>query len=160
MSFYCSMVGCCCGAGDRYNRRGSFGRKMTLTFNPQTYSSLLSDTLPQVIDTEAEYDRFLAVVEQLHAKKQQRTPEKAALYKLLVVLIETYEEKTYPMPVSPPHQILQHILESSGTSPVDLVGWLGSSEMVNAIVAGECPIEPAQAQLLADRFKVSASLFC
>jgi hypothetical protein len=34
-----------------------------------------------------------------------------------------------------------------------------SSELVNAIVAGECPIDPAQAQLLADRFKVSASLF-
>jgi HTH-type transcriptional regulator / antitoxin HigA len=133
---------------------------MTFTFNPQTYSSLLSDTLPQVIDTEVEYDRLLAVVEQLHAKKQQRTPEEEALYKLLVVLIETYEERAYPMPVSPPHQILQHILESSGTSPADLVGWLGSSEMIDAILAGERLIDSTQAQLLADRFKVSASLFC
>jgi HTH-type transcriptional regulator / antitoxin HigA len=133
---------------------------MTLTFDPQTYRSLLSDTLPQVIDSEAEYDRLLALVEQLHAKKQQRTPEEAALYKLLVVLIETYEEKTHPMPVSPPHQILQHILESSGTSPTELVGWLGSREMVNAILAGERPINDAQAHLLADRFNVSASLFC
>ncbi|NJN49598.1 MAG: hypothetical protein HC805_07320, partial [Alkalinema sp. RL_2_19] len=64
---------------------------MTLTFDPQTYSSLLSNSLPQVIDTEAEYDRLLALVEQLHAKKQQRTPEEAALYKLLVVLIEVYQ---------------------------------------------------------------------
>jgi HTH-type transcriptional regulator / antitoxin HigA len=132
---------------------------MTLTFDPQSYRSLLSDTLPQVIETEEEYDRLLTLVEQLHAKKQNRTPEEAALYKLLVVLIETYEEKEYPMPVSPPHQILQHILEASGTSQGELVGWLGSSEEVNEIVNGQRQIAPAQAQLLADRFKVSVSLF-
>jgi HTH-type transcriptional regulator / antitoxin HigA len=133
---------------------------MTLTFDRRSYGSLLSDTVPQVIETEADYDRLLALVEPLHAKKQRRTPEEAALYKLLVVLIETYEEKTYPMPISPPNQILQHILESSGTRQEDLVGWLGSSEVVDAIVAGERPIDRTQAQLLADRFKVSASLFC
>jgi HTH-type transcriptional regulator / antitoxin HigA len=133
---------------------------MTLTFNQQSYRSLLSETLPQVIETEAEYDRLLALVEKLHAKKQQRTPEEAALYKLLVILIENYETQEYPMPASPPDRILQHILESSGTSPADLVGWLGSEDVVSAILAGQRPIDVTQAQLLADRFKVSASLFC
>lgn len=63
------------------------------------------------------------------------------------------------MPASPPNRILQHILESSGTGQSDLVGWLGSEEVVDAILAGQRPIDATQAQLLADRFKVSASLF-
>jgi HTH-type transcriptional regulator / antitoxin HigA len=132
---------------------------MTFTFDKQSYRSLLSDTLPQVIETEEEYDRSLALVEKLHAKKQTRTPEEAALYKLLVILIETYEEKEYPIPASPPHRILQHILEASGTSQDDLTGWLGSHEIVAEIVNGQRSIDPNQANLLADRFKVSASLF-
>jgi HTH-type transcriptional regulator / antitoxin HigA len=132
---------------------------MTVTFDPQSYRTLLSDTLPQVIETEDEYDRYLALVEELHTKKQRRTPEESALYKLLVTLIEIYEEREYPMPPSPPHQILQHILEASGTSQTDLVGWLGDRETIAAIVEGHSPITQAQAELLADRFKVSASLF-
>jgi HTH-type transcriptional regulator / antitoxin HigA len=111
------------------------------------------------IETETEYDRLLALVEQLHAKKQWRTPEESALYKLLVILIENYETQEYPMPASPPNRILQHILESSGTVQADLVGWLGSEEVVNEILAGQRPIYATQAQLLADLFKVSASLF-
>jgi HTH-type transcriptional regulator / antitoxin HigA len=33
---------------------------MTLTFNPQTYSHLLAEISPKVIETEAEYDQALA----------------------------------------------------------------------------------------------------
>jgi HTH-type transcriptional regulator / antitoxin HigA len=132
---------------------------MTLTFNLQRYSSLLAETLPQVIETEAEYDRLLGLAEQLHGKKQTRTPEESALQKLLVMLIEAYEEKMYPIPASPPHRILQHILEMSGTSSNELVGWLGSDEVVAAILSGERAIDRTQADLLGDRFKVSATLF-
>jgi HTH-type transcriptional regulator / antitoxin HigA len=132
---------------------------MTLTFNPQSYSSLLSETLPQVIETEAEYDRLLGLAERLHSKKQNRTPEESALQKLLVMLIEAYEEKEYPMPASPPHRVLQHILEMSGTSSEDLVGWLGSDQVVADILSGERGIDQTQADLLGDRFGVSAGLF-
>ena len=137
---------------------------MTLTFdqpfNQQSYQNLLAETLPRTIETEAEYDRFLTLVEKLHVKKQKRSPEESALYKLFVVLIEDYEERAYPMPVSPPHQILRHILESSGTTTADLVGLLGSQEIVDEIVAGQRTIDRTQAMLLGDRFQVSASLFC
>jgi hypothetical protein len=38
------------------SKSGLIGGKMTLTFDKQSYRSLLSDTLPQVIETEEEYD--------------------------------------------------------------------------------------------------------
>ncbi len=132
---------------------------MTFTFNPTTYVSLLADAIPKVIETEEEYDRLLLQFEQLHGKRQNRTPEELALYRLLVMLIETYEEQQFPVPASLPHEMLQYLMECSGTRQVDLVGVLGSSGVVSEIVNGKRAISKAQAKALADRFKVSPSLF-
>jgi HTH-type transcriptional regulator / antitoxin HigA len=109
--------------------------------------------------TEGECDRLLGLAEWLHSKKQSRTAEESVLLKRLVMMIEAYEEEVCPMPASPPHRVLQHILEMSGTSSEDLVGWLGSEQVVVDILSGERGIDRAQADLLGDRFGVSAGLF-
>ena len=96
---------------------------MTLTFNPVVYGDLLVEVTPKVIETELEYDRVLAIVEQLTFNRH-RTLEETALHKLLVMLIEAYEAEHYPMPESSPDEILQHIMEASGTRQADLVGIL------------------------------------
>lgn len=132
---------------------------MTLIFNPTTYGSLLADIVPKVIETEEEYDRLLLQFERLHVKKKNRTLEELALYRLLVVLIETYEEQQFCVPASLPHEMLQYIMECSGTRQVDLVGLLGSSGVVSEIVNGKRAMSKAQAKALGDRFKVSPSLF-
>jgi HTH-type transcriptional regulator / antitoxin HigA len=132
--------------------------KMTLTFDQTTYRSLLAEIAPQVIETEEEYDRALAIAERLTFAKN-RTPEERALYKLLVMLIEAYETEHYPMEQSTPHAVLLHIMESSGTRQADLVGILGSSGVVSEVVNGKRAISKAQAKALGDRFKVSPSLF-
>lgn len=133
---------------------------MTLTFdfNPVTYSNLLAEIAPKAIETEAEYDRLLAIVERLMFN-QSKTPEERTLYQLLVILIEAYEAQHYAMPISTPHEVLQHIMESSGMRQVDLVGKLGSSGVVSEIVNGKRSISKAQAKVLGDMFKVSPSLF-
>jgi HTH-type transcriptional regulator / antitoxin HigA len=134
------------------------GGKMTLTFDPIVYGSLLAEVTPMVIETEAEYQRALAVTEQLTFTKN-RTPEQRALYKLLVVLIEAYEAGHYSMGNSTPQEILQHIMESSGTRQADLVGVIGSSGVVSDVVNGQRSISKAQAKALGNYFKVSSSLF-
>ncbi|MCY7407740.1 MAG: transcriptional regulator [Alkalinema sp. CAN_BIN05] len=131
---------------------------MTLTINPTTYGSLLAEAVPKVIETEAEYDRALQQAEKLHFNKSL-SPEEKALYKLLVFLIETYEERHFPFSESPPHEILQYIMEASCTRQADLVGVIGSSGVVSEIVNGKRAISKSQAKALADRFKVSPSLF-
>ena len=131
---------------------------MTLTINPKTYRSLLVDAMPKVIETEADYQHALQEFEKLHVNRN-RNPEELALYRLLVLIIETYEEKHFPFPKSPPHEMLQHIMEASGTRQADLVGVIGSSGVVSEIVNGKRAISKAQAKALADRFKVSPSLF-
>jgi HTH-type transcriptional regulator / antitoxin HigA len=131
---------------------------MTPTFDQATYKSLLTEVVPRVIETEEEYDRALAIAERLTFAKNLTLEEKA-IYKLLVTLIEAYEIENYPMDDSAPHEILQHLMESSGTRQVDLVGIIGSSGVVSEVVQGKRSISKAQAKALGDWFKVSPSLF-
>jgi HTH-type transcriptional regulator/antitoxin HigA len=131
---------------------------MILSFDGATYSKLLAEIAPRVIETEEEYDRLLAVAERLTFAKNL-TPEERALYKLLVTLIEVYETENYPMDKSEPHEILQHVMESSGTRQADLVGIIGSSGVVSEVVNGKRAISKAQAKALGDYFKISPSLF-
>jgi len=130
---------------------------MILTFDGATYSKLLAEIAPRAIESEEEYDRLLAVAERLTFAKNL-TPEERALYKLLVTLIEVYERENYPIE-SEPHEILQHIMESSGTRQADLVGIIGSSGVVSEVVNGKRAISKAQAKALGDYFKISPSLF-
>lgn len=132
--------------------------KMTLTFDQDAYRNLLTEVTPKVIETEEEYDQALAIAEQLFFTKN-RTPEERALLKLIVTLIEVYETENYPMDKPEPHEILQHILESSGTRQADLVGIVGSSGVVSEIVNGKRSISKAQAKALGELFHVSPSLF-
>ncbi|MGA8896881.1 MAG: transcriptional regulator, partial [Planktothrix agardhii] len=74
---------------------------MTLTIDKILYSNLLAEIRPQVIETEEEYDRILAIVERLTFSKTL-TPEERVLLKLLVQLIETYESEMYPIDESTP----------------------------------------------------------
>ncbi len=131
---------------------------MTLTFNKTAYSNLLSQYIPQVIETEEEYDRALTIAEKLTFAKN-RTLEEKALHKLVVALIEAYETENYPMKESTPHEILQHLMESSSTKQADLVSIIGSSGVVSEVVNGKRSISKAQAKALGDYFKVSSNLF-
>ena len=131
---------------------------MTLTFDRAIYTDLLSQVTPKVIETEAEYEQTLAVVESF-AFNQNRTAEQTALYKLLVLLVEAYESEYYPISEASPIDVLNHILEASDTKPADLVGLIGSSSVVAEIVNGTRAINEAEAKILSDRFKVSPSLF-
>ena len=106
---------------------------MIITLNKKNYLQLLEQTqiIPKIIETEAEYEEYLAVAENLIAKKNNRTLEETTLFRLLVKLIEDYEEQSYSLEDWSnllPHEILQHLLESSGTKQADLVGVISSSK--------------------------------
>ena len=136
---------------------------MTPTLN-KNYLKLLDtiQIITKIIETEVEYNKYLAVTE-LIAKKDSRTPEETALFKLLVRLIEDYEEQTYNLDDwsdLAPYEILQHLLESSGTKQVDLIGILSLSKgLISSIVNGKRAISKEQAKKLGTYFKVSPSLF-
>jgi HTH-type transcriptional regulator / antitoxin HigA len=138
---------------------------MMSTFNQKSYIALLErdDIAPKVIETEAEYNRFLAVAERLIFKKQDRTVEETALLKVLVRLIKDYEEEVFDLEnwsKTSPHDLLQFLMEAKGIKQVDLVGVLSdSSGLVSSIVNGKRAISKAQAKKLGDFFNIEPSVF-
>jgi HTH-type transcriptional regulator / antitoxin HigA len=135
------------------------------TFNQKSYIALLEhdEIAPKVIETEVEYDRFLAVAERLIFKKQDRSVEESTLLKLLVLLIKDYEEKVFDLEnwsKTSPHKFLQFLMEAKGIKQADLVGVLSdSSGLVSSIVNGKRAISKAQAKKLGEFFNVEPSVF-
>ncbi len=139
--------------------------KMTLTINRKQYFQLLDNLqlIPKIIETEAEYEHYLAVTAGLISKKDLRTTEETALFRLLVKLIDDYEESTFALDEwssLPPHELLQYLLESSGTKQADLVGIISPSKgLISSIVNDKRSISKEQAKKLGTFFNVSSSLF-
>lgn len=132
--------------------------KMTLTFNSELYSQLLSQHQPRIIKTEEENEKFLETVEAL-LSGSDLTPEEDAFLKLLVKLIEDFEDKHYQLNVSTPRSRLLHLMEARSLEQADLVEILGSSEIVAKVINGKLKITKEQAEALGKFFHVDASLF-
>jgi HTH-type transcriptional regulator / antitoxin HigA len=138
---------------------------MITTINHKNYVDLLDrvEIVPKVIETEIEYDRFLAVVEGLLAKRLSRTQEETALFVLLVKLIEDYEREHYSIDDGiqvAPHKFLQHMMEARAMEPKDLIALLNISEkLALSIINGVEQIDRSQALALSDYFKVNSNNF-
>jgi HTH-type transcriptional regulator / antitoxin HigA len=138
---------------------------MTSTISRESYIALLNQDrfVPKIIETNEEYEHFLAIVERLMSRKITRTPEESILFKLLVKLIVDYEEETYSLKEwsqTAPHEFLQHLMEARGMKQVDLVGVLSPSKgLVSSIVNGKRQISKTQAKKLGEIFNISPSVF-
>lgn len=123
------------------------------------YAKLLSRTLPGVIETEEENEHFLGEVEKLIDKGEKRSPEEDKLLELMTTLIEDFEEKHYPIPDAPPHEVLQELMRARGLRQRDLLGIFGSDGIASEVVNGKRNISRAQAKALAEFFRVPVDLF-
>jgi HTH-type transcriptional regulator / antitoxin HigA len=138
---------------------------MTDTISLDNYVDLLNQyqIIPKIIETNEEYEHFLAIVERLMSRRITRTPEENILFKLLVKLIVDYEEETYNLKEwsqTSPHEFLQHLMEARGLKQVDLVGILSPSKgLVSSIVNGKRQISKTQAKKLGELFNISPSVF-
>jgi HTH-type transcriptional regulator / antitoxin HigA len=131
---------------------------MTQTIDLKVYSQLVAEVTPKVIETEEEYEQFLAVAERL-TFNQHQTPEESALFDLVTMLIESYEAQHYSINESSPLEVLLHIIESSGIDSESLADIFGSTETVNMVLSGSQSINCKQAQALADKFKILPKVF-
>ena len=132
--------------------------KMTLTFDSDRYSSLLSQYQPRIIKNEDENEIFLEIVESL-LSRNNLTPEEDTLLELLVKLIEDFEENHYQLNASTPHSRLIHLMNARSLEAADLVDIMGSIEMVTEIVNGQQEITKKQAEDLGNFFHVNPGLF-
>ncbi|NJR31784.1 MAG: transcriptional regulator [Chamaesiphon sp. CSU_1_12] len=132
---------------------------MTLTFNRDKYKELLAEYQPNIIKTEVENEEALTIVEQL-MHLQKRTPEQDAIYELLVILIERFEQEFYkPSLESNPGSMLAFLMDQRDLQPIDLVEIFGSEAAVDDALAGRVNIDRSTADRLGELFHVDPSLF-
>ena len=132
--------------------------KMTLTFNSDKYSSLLSQYQPRIIKNEEENEIFLEIVQSL-LSRENLTPEEDTLLELLVKLIEDFEENHYQLNASTPQSRLIHLMDARSLEPTDLIEIIGTSEMVTELLNGQLDITKKQAEALGNFFHVNPGLF-
>ena len=124
---------------------------MIPTSSQQAYTDLLIQYQPKPIKTESEYQRALTIVEGMMSG--ELTEAENTLFELLVLLIESYEQRHYPMGESTPVATLESLMHEFDVEPASLVGVLGSLELVREVVNGQRGVvSQSQAESLAKFF--------
>jgi HTH-type transcriptional regulator / antitoxin HigA len=120
----------------------------------------LLNTLPQVIEDDAEHERLLAIVEPMFGR-QDMTPEESKLFNLLVKLIQDYEDKHYPIDDVDiePHEMLQYLMEQHDLKQKDIVDIFGSQSRASEALNGVRPLSKSQIKALSEYFQISADVF-
>ena len=134
---------------------------MTKQYNPKAYGELLIQTLPGVIETEEENEKALAIVERLMDKGENNlSPEEDRLFRLLVTLIENFEDKEYPMgDLATPLDTIKLLILEHKLKQNDLADIFGSQGVVSEVLNGKRGISVNHAKRLAARFKLPVDLF-
>src|SRR5437763_3830741 len=93
---------------------------------------------PKVIKTEAEYKATLARIEAIFDAKPGTA--KGDELELLLLLVETYEDKTYPIDLPDPIAALRFRMDQEGLKPKDLIPYIGSKSKVSEVLSGRRPL--------------------
>jgi len=119
----------------------------------------LAETLPEVIETEAQNRRMNAIADRLQSKRD-RSPEEDRLLKLIATLCMSFEEKYYNVQEGvTPAAILADLMSERGLKQVDLLPIFGSRSVVSEVMSGKRGITKTQAKALAQFFKLPVELF-
>lgn len=128
--------------------------------NRGRYKQLLVRVVPTAIESDAENERALGILERLLAKGETNlTPEEDALVELLAQLVENFEKRTYPRKKSSPPDLIRFLLAQKRLRPVQLTEVLGSRGRVSEILSGKRSVSKEQAKRLGAFFRVSPALF-
>ena len=128
--------------------------------SPIRYGELLAKTLPKVIETREEFDRYVETMEQLdrRAAKEPLSPEELALLTLLERLVKDYDDQV-ELPEVPPHRMIRFLMEQRHLRQADLLPIFGSRSVASEVLAGKREPSKAHIRKLAEFFHVSAELF-
>jgi len=128
--------------------------------NVGRYGRLLAKFAPKVIETEAENEAALAIIESLMKKGDDgRSHEEEALLELLLSLAEQFEKSAYDLTEGTPLGALRYLMESNGLKATELAPIFGGRGRVSDVLSGRRGISKEQAKRLAQRFNVSAAVF-
>jgi HTH-type transcriptional regulator / antitoxin HigA len=121
------------------------------------YGRLCAEVIPKVIETDEEFDRLAAKMEELDFKTN-RAPEEDALLALLEQLIGDYDDKV-ELPSVPPFKVVLHLMEHKGLRQADLLPVFGSRSVASDVLSGKRELSKTHIRKLADFFRLSPAAF-
>jgi len=122
------------------------------------YGALLHEIQPEVIHSEQQNAKFIAMLEHLTSLKKV-TPAQEKLIELLTVLVEKYESKYCPVPDAGPLDIIRHLMEQHGLRQKDLVDVFMTESLVSEVLNGKRELSKEHITRLSERFHVSPAVF-
>jgi len=126
-------------------------------------TAIRKDTLegidtPKPITSEAQYDRYVALLLKLE-KQDHLTAIGKAYVEILTLLVEAYEKENYPIEEASPIEVLRHLIEANGLRQKDLVSIFGSEGAVSDILSGRRELNKHHIEKLSERFAISPEAF-
>ena len=113
---------------------------------------------PHIIHSDEQLAEYTKALFKLTATSRP-TPEEEEAIELLMLLIERYEAKRYPVPDADPVDVLRFLLERNGLSQRDIRRELGSESTVSLVLSGKRRLNRDHIERLSRRFHVSPSVF-
>jgi HTH-type transcriptional regulator/antitoxin HigA len=132
---------------------------MSATAVRSEYAALLSSTLPAVIRSEAENERYIAMLEELDGKGNRMTAAERRMAELLTLLIEDFEEKHYALKTASPVEVLNELMLANDLKQKDLVDVFGTPSIVSEVLHGKRHLTTEHIRRLSRRFHVSPEVF-
>jgi len=132
---------------------------MSATAVRSEYAALLSSTLPAVIRSEAENDRYIARLEELDSKGNRMTAAERRMAELLTLLIEDFEDKHYALKASGPVDVLNELMSVNNLKQKDLLDVFGTPSIVSEVLHGKRQLTTEHVRRLSRRFHVSPEVF-
>ncbi|MEM6842112.1 MAG: transcriptional regulator [Bacteroidota bacterium] len=112
--------------------------------------------ITKIIETEEEYDRALARVDQLW-----NTPPnmpKAEELKLLLLLIEKYEDEHYTIDSPDPIEAIKVRMDELNLKPKDMIPIIGDKGTVSKILNRKIPLSLSMIRRLSQRLSLPADI--
>lgn len=123
------------------------------------YAELLAQTLPRVIHSEEQNEKFISILEELEHRSAHWSEAEATLAELLTLLIEEYEDRNYQLKAATPVEVLLELMEANDLKQKDLADIFGAESTVSAVINGKRDMTREHIKKLSDRFNVSPAVF-
>lgn len=123
------------------------------------YASLLTTALPAVIRSEAENERYIAMLEELDRKGNRMSAAERRMAELLTLLIEDFEEKHYVLKPADPIEVLDELMQANNLKQKDLLDVFGTPSIASEVLSGKRKLNAGHIRKLARRFNVSPEVF-
>jgi HTH-type transcriptional regulator/antitoxin HigA len=123
------------------------------------YASLSTSTLPSVIASEAENDRYISVLEELDRKGSRISASERRMAQLLTLLIEDFEEKHYAFEAASAIDVLHELMLANNLKQKDLVDIFATPSIVSEVLRGKRQLTTEHIRRLSRRFHVSPEVF-